>query len=214
MGESVSAEAEAIERLVSGALGVDLAVVVAREPALDQELSDGERDRLAGFATHARQDEWRLGRAALKGALRAIGETPDTAGIELPHRRLSLTHSGGVAIATATRDARAGRIGVDLEVDRAPRMAMARFFLQPSEQAWLCALPEGERARALLRLWTIKEAVFKADRDNASATLRDYRLDSPGESPGEAVRGEARFAYVDTTWERGSLAVAVQGDGR
>jgi phosphopantetheinyl transferase len=210
----VSAQAEAIERLVSGALGVEVAVVVAREPAPAEDLTAPERARLAAFPTQARQDEWRLGRAALKGALRAIGETPDTAAIELPHRRVSLTHSGGVAIATATRDASAGRIGVDLEVDRAPRMAMARFFLQPREEAWVCALPASERARALLRLWTIKEAVFKADPGNASATLRDYRLDSPGESPGGAARGGARFAYVETTWERGSLAVAVQGDER
>lgn len=210
----MTAPAIAIEALVCRALGVDVTVVVAREPTRDRELTGGERDRVARFATQARREEWRLGRTALKSALRAIGEPEDTTAVKLPHPRVSLTHSGGVAIATAAKDPALGGIGVNLEVNRAPRMAGAPFFLGTDEETWVRALPERQRARALLRLWTIKEAAFKADRDNASATLRDYRLVSPGASRGEAERGRARFAYVATRWGNGSLAVAVHRGGR
>jgi phosphopantetheinyl transferase len=206
--------AVAIEALVSRALGVEMAVVVAQAPARDGELTRGERARVAGFATQARREEWLLGRAALKSALRAIGEADDTAAIELPHPRVSLTHSGGVAIAAAAKDPATGGIGVDLEVGRSPRLAGARFFLGAEEESWVRALPEVRHAHALLRLWTIKEAAFKADRKNASATLRDYRVVSPGDSRGEAERGSTRFAYVDTSWGNGSLAVAVHRGGQ
>src|SRR5215510_1882252 len=83
-----------LAELVSRELGVPLLFWVTRTPAPVGELSPGEAERLASLTTEARRDEWRLGRAALKAALRAIGESDDTMRVELPHARLSLTHSG------------------------------------------------------------------------------------------------------------------------
>jgi 4'-phosphopantetheinyl transferase len=59
--------------------------------------------------------------------------------------------------------ARVGRIGVDLEALRPSSTleAAADLFL-PTERAWVAGLPEPLRWRALLALWTAKEAVLKA----------------------------------------------------
>ena len=54
--------------------------------------------------------------------------------------------------------------GIDLERLRAHPKALpiARRYFSPEETAWLAALPEAERDRAFLELWTAKEAVLKA----------------------------------------------------
>jgi hypothetical protein len=59
--------------------------------------------------------------------------------------------------------ARHGRIGVDLEalLPSTALDAAADLFL-PSERAWAESLPAPLRWRALLTLWTAKEAVLKA----------------------------------------------------
>jgi 4'-phosphopantetheinyl transferase EntD len=203
--------------LVSHELGVPLLFRVARTPAPIGELSPGEAERVALLTTEARKTEWRLGRAALKAALRAIGESDDTTGVELPHARLSLTHSGPVAVAAASTAAGVDGLGVDLEIERTPRPAMARFFLDDSECAWLEAQPEATRASHLVRLWSIKEAVFKADLANASTTLRDYRIADPSAPRGAASRETEAdplvFAYMTACFEGATLAVSVRRRG-
>lgn len=72
---------------------------------------------------------------------------------------ISLSHADGLAaimVATAP-------CGVDIERPRATdTAAVARRYFAPAEQAWLAALPEGARADAFFRLWTLKEAGAKA----------------------------------------------------
>jgi phosphopantetheinyl transferase len=87
----------------------------------------------------------------------------------MPHPRLSLSHSGDLAVAVGLREAYAAGVGVDLERDRDVPPRAARFFLSESEDR-----PADQRL--LLELWTVKEAVFKADLDNAGRLLRDYRV--------------------------------------
>jgi non-ribosomal peptide synthetase-like protein len=56
-----------------------------------------------------------------------------------------------------------GRIGVDLEpLESSPALEAASEMLLPAERAWAEGLPEPARWRALLSLWTAKEAVLKA----------------------------------------------------
>jgi 4'-phosphopantetheinyl transferase EntD len=189
---------------LSNGLGVHVLVAVAREPAPDDALSAAERARLETFATDARRTEWRLGRAALKAVLRATGASGETAGVVLPHPSLSLTHSGGIAVAVALEDAGAAGVGVDLERERAPRTAMARFFLSEDEEAHA-------RPADLLRLWTIKEAVFKADLENAGTTYRHYAVGFPaarGAASRESNGSAIRFAYATAELDGGPLCVA------
>jgi phosphopantetheinyl transferase (holo-ACP synthase) len=197
---------------ISRDLGVGVRLSMATAPLPTTALSMAEMARLAELPGRARQDEWRRGRAALKDALRSIGEPEDTARLALPHRLVSLTHSGQVAVAVAATDGATLGVGVDLEMDRAPRLESARFFLTAAEQAWLHAQPEASRRAHIVRLWTVKESLFKADADNASAALHDYCVDDPAVMVGGATRGapssSGTFTYATRRFDGGTLTVA------
>jgi 4'-phosphopantetheinyl transferase len=111
----------------------------------------------------------------------------------------NLAHSEDRALIAVSRDS---RIGVDLEaIDHESRLPeLARSIAAPAELAQLAGLAdEAARSRALLRLWTAKEAFLKAigtglqiapGRLEVSASVREgsYELgtvrwiDSPGVS--------------------------------
>ena len=201
-----------LSEAVSRALGAKVTLAIATEPAPMTALTFAEVTRVSALATQARREEWRLGRAALKAALRAVGEVDDTGPLEFPHARLSLTHSGSTAVAVVTPHGELAGIGVDLEMDRAPRLEAARFFLTDDEQQWLRAQKIDERRAHIVRLWTIKEAVFKADPENGSSVLRDYAVARPESTWGMATRNHGdrvlRFTYVSERLEGGTLSVA------
>lgn len=74
----------------------------------------------------------------------------------------NLAHSEDRALIAVSRDS---RIGVDLEaIGHEPRLPeLARSIAAPTELAQLAGLPdEAARSRALLRIWTAKEAFLKA----------------------------------------------------
>jgi 4'-phosphopantetheinyl transferase EntD len=194
-----------LARRISDGLRARVLVAVAREPAREDELSRAERARLESFTTSARRAEWRLGRAALKAVMRATGASEDTASLALPHPSVSLTHSGGIAVAVALPEGGAG-VGIDFESERAPRASMARFFLSDDERT-------SARPVDLLPLWTIKEAVFKADLENEGTTYRDYSVGTPaarGEASRATGRAPIRFAYATTELEGRPLCVAMR----
>ncbi len=134
----------------------------------------------------ARRAERRRGRAAL----RALGPQPGPAWRGRSHPCRSLTHAGGIAIAAGVADPAVHGIGVDLELRAGIAAAAARFYLKPAE----AALARSDRER--LRLWTVKEAVFKADPANAGRWLFDYALPAPA-----AWRGVATAAGSDLSFE-------------
>jgi hypothetical protein len=183
------------------ALGTDCLAAVSRRPAPD--LSPGEL-AAAGKLGGVRREDWLRGRDALKAVLAAEDVGLDTSKIAFPHRRYSITHAGGVAVAVATG---APGTGADLET-RAPSLAAARRFLSEREFA-------GARGRAAWqRLWTVKEACFKADLANAGVVMTAYEADDPAARAGTARRrgSDARFRYVSLRTLGGWLSVAVRQD--
>lgn len=193
----------------SGLLGVPIRLAAARRPLRPSALTAGEAARWRALPPGPRRNDWLLGRTALR---RLLGPgDPDTSGLSFPHRRWSLTHAGGVAFAVAC-DTPVGGVGIDFEPARTtvdPRAG--RFFLRPAEQDWLAALPQRRRARALLRLWTAKEALYKATPDNGGALLGDYRLADPGAACGQASGpGAGTLHYVVVALDAGPLSVAVR----
>lgn len=189
------------EAELSGLLGIRLQLAWATEPLSPTALTGGEAAQWQSRAPGPRRQDWLLGRAALRAVL---GDGGDTSELVFPHPALSLAHAGGVAVAVRS-DARLRGIGVDFEPRRPdvdPRAA--RFFLSRLEQA------AGQGTETLLRLWTIKEALYKATPDNQACLLVDFELADPTAAAGDALgpRGEAlRYAAVDVP--AGHLAVAV-----
>lgn len=110
----------------------------------------------------------RAGRAALRVAAALAGLPGDPARYRFPHPRASVSHTERAGAAAVLLDGPARGVGVDLEHDRPVRPGMARFYLS-----------DAEVTSDLLRLWTVKEAMFKADLDNAARMLRDYRAADP-----------------------------------
>jgi 4'-phosphopantetheinyl transferase EntD len=146
------------------ALGRPLRLAAAAEKA--DVLSPGERAALQGLKAERRRDSWLRGRAALKALLGDI----DTSTLRFPHPELSLTHTEDVAVAVACEGA-AG-VGVDLEL-RTPSERAARRFLSEAEFA------AAGGSDGWLRLWTVKEACFKADLQNKGRTILEYAVQDP-----------------------------------
>ena len=165
--------------------------------------------QLARLVHAPRRAVWLLGRAALKDLLAQLDLPADTSGITFPHPRLSLSHSEGCAVAIGTRDEQINGIGVDLELRAGPRPEAMRFFLAPSEREWVESSPE--RNERLLRLWTIKEALYKAFAENHDTSFRDYILADPAADAGRAelaTEYRAAFCYASFAIDGGFLSVA------
>jgi 4'-phosphopantetheinyl transferase EntD len=182
---------------------------VEREPIAVDKLSPAEREELVGMTSPARRESWLKGRAALKRLAAAIGVGEDTSALSFPHPRISLTHSELWAVAIGLNSPKLDGLGVDLELKSQPKPETARRFLNPSEMVWLRRMDESEHPRALHRLWTVKEAIFKADPENRDRTLKDYALADPGFVAGRARRGARLFHYASFEVPEGFLSVAV-----
>ena len=180
-----------------------------RELLSEDRLTPGERAILAGLTAPSRRESWLRGRAALKRLQAAIGGSEDTSTLKFPHPKVSLTHSEAWAIAVGSASPKLLGIGVDLEVKGIPKPETARRFLNPAELVWLRRMDEGDRPKMLHRLWTVKEATFKADPENPGKTLRDYGLADPGYVAGKARRAERVFYYASFEVPDGFLSVAV-----
>jgi 4'-phosphopantetheinyl transferase len=151
--------------------------------ALAATLSPAERARSARFGRPELRDRYIVGRATLRILLGArLGRAPADVEIGRGARGrpyavdsgaldFNVSHTGAVALFAFT----AGRrIGVDIEHDERQLNVdgIVRKFMAPDEQTALAELVPEARRRALLRLWTCKEAMSKATGDALSAPFR------------------------------------------
>ena len=107
-------------------------------------------------------------------------------------------------------------VGVDAEPLRPASPRTARFFLDEREQALLNSTAPDTRAVEQVRLWTTKEALFKADPANNDRVLRDYHLPRPEahagcgwRDPGVEGRDDLGFGYINRTVAGVQLTVAL-----
>jgi phosphopantetheinyl transferase len=191
-------------------LGLDLQFDIANGQRPAAALSRAEQKHYASLRNTARAQSWLLGRAALKSLRRRIDGCADIDALSFPNARFSLTHSGEVALAVAEPSGVLEGIGIDLELGTRMQAASARFFLTAREQQWLCSQARERWPHHLLRLWCIKEAVFKANPGNTGTTLMDHELDAPGEAQGEARACTGRrMEYASWCESRTCIALAV-----
>jgi acyl carrier protein/4'-phosphopantetheinyl transferase EntD len=173
-------------------------------------MTAGEAAR-AGAFTGRRRWEFLTSRWALRVVVGLLGEDHDTNLYSFPHPRFSITHGpSGVVAAGAVSSTTAG-VGVDLEPDRAVDARTTRFFLTEPERSWLAAVPSQAYPAEHLRLWTVKEAVFKSDPANRTTVLCDYTSVHPPTWQGRAWRRGSpyRFGYSCGRLRSTQLAVAV-----
>ncbi|WP_204802340.1 4'-phosphopantetheinyl transferase superfamily protein [Mycobacterium riyadhense] len=169
---------------------ITLLATTTTRPLDPAVLTADESARLATLAGEQQRRQWLTSRRALRLLLGLAGLPPETARYTFPHPRISLSHTERVGAAAVVVDPThlVTGVGIDVEPDRDADPRAARFFLDRRAQAWLATLPIAERRRQQVSLWTVKEALFKADMNNERATLRDYALVDPTAATGCAVR--------------------------
>ena len=162
-------------------------------------------EQRAGFLASRRARHLALGVAGSDGA-------PDGG-------RVSIAHTGGLgacAVALSPIPAGLAGVGVDVEPPRRASPRTARFFLDDREQALLRSAPAPTRSAEHVRLWTTKEAMFKADPASAAHVLTDYHLRTPQAHQGSGWRDcaggqgpDLGFGYISRTVAGVQLTVAL-----
>lgn len=196
---------------------VGVLLAVSDVPLDLMQLTAREHGAYAKLASSSRRRTWLCGRRALRRALAACGYPADTWLYRFPGPVASVSHSGGTSVAAvAVPRSPVTGVGVDIELGRSADPQIGRFFLTVPELRWLAALPLANQGPAVLRLWTVKEALFKADAANTGTMLPDYATASPScyrggaSRTGPAVRAApAQFHYVSLAVRHGFLTIAV-----
>lgn len=189
-----------------------VSLYAAAQPAEFDTLVPAEREVAQRLGGRARA-EFLRGRAALKGCLGALGLNTDTSILKMPHRNLSLTHAANVAVAAYTAANQVIGVGVDYEPHGPIAGRLARFFL--TERELQGRIDEPQHGDALLRVWTVKEALFKATHDNDALTVRDYEAHDVWAWQGSASllpRPDTILRYI-TMSVLGGLPVGRRGPG-
>lgn len=185
---------EEIGLVVSSALGVSIDLVVENytDPVLSRRRSRHVLSRLMRRTHNAGRE--------------------DAAGLKMPHPRYSLSHCLTTVVAVANRLTHAIGIGVDIEYGRMMNPGAAKFFMTEREQQ---IMSQGNHAGSdLLRLWTVKEAVFKADLDNhCNFWFFDYETQDVQAWTGIASKVNSyerrRFRYTSVPYRDGFLTIAI-----
>ena len=152
-------------------------------------LDDAERQRAARFVFARNRIEFVAAHALLRAALASAFGVPSQAwrfvagahgkpaawigGAPAP-LSFNLSHTTGmVGLAASAGSDR--ELGFDLEnLARNIDLKVADRYFTPQEVAWLAALPEAERPRGFLRLWTLKEAFIKATGKGLTQDLASF----------------------------------------
>jgi phosphopantetheinyl transferase len=138
-----------------------------------------------------RYKSWLYGRSALKNLLSNLNLDMDTSRLTFPNSRFSLSHCVNLAVAAGllTEQKSIDGVGVDLELNRSVTDMHTKFYLSRIERR--SALDNDDR----IRLWTIKEALFKADPDNQYTVLGHYEIEDPSLLQGKAKNHRGRSFY-------------------
>lgn len=120
----------------------------------------------------------------------------------------SVTHAGDSVFALAVKAGGIAGVGIDFEPWRVLDQRHQRLMLTAREAATLGQAS----ARDLLRIWTVKEACFKADVNGQQRWVTSYALDHPARKSGTAQvrngRRLHRFRYISMEVPGGMLSVA------
>ena len=117
---------------------------------------------------------------------------PELDGAHRNALRFNWSHSGGRALVAIARSVQPG-IDLEYRLRRNARdvLALAQRFFAPQEALALAALPTEQQGVAFLRLWTIKEAVLKAEGRGLAYGLHRVVVDLGAPVPTLELVGDA-----------------------
>lgn len=169
-------------------LGLNCKFAIVDYCLLEQDLTETQKAKFSQIKNTPKVFSWLKGKAALRELL---GENNNLN--FFPHSKISLTHSGNYALAIQALDQKIQGIGLDFEKNRILRKKAAKFFLSQNEINWLNELPEEKISKNLLRLWTVKEALFKADLNQTK--FNNYFIENPQNLIGTALKHNSKEVY-------------------
>jgi 4'-phosphopantetheinyl transferase EntD len=179
----------------------------ARAPLAEHLLDSADRQRLASFTTTDRKNQWLRGRRALSAVAAKLDIETRLSALNPPCPGISLTHNGRISIAAGISTAQG--IGIDFESWRQIEPAMMRWFLTETEQNQLLVPSNFTR----LRLWSVKQALFKASSANQGLLLTDFKIDEVAVMTGHArncSRGNSELRYTSFMLRQGLLSIAIE----
>ena len=173
------------------AVGAQLVIALAADRGgpfgtLLSWLKPGERVASRAQPTRRRRRQFALGRLAARAALASEAEIeagPGGAPCVLGTGRVSIAHSGRLAVAAAWRASACRRFGVDLEKVRASEVGVSEYAFSRSERNLIASAGRSSGLSA----WVAKEAAWKAMRLPPSAGPQAARIRARDLRRGSAV---------------------------
>ncbi len=183
------------------AIPEEIELVIADAPLPKEALNPAERAQYSSLSFSHRREQWLKGRQAL----RRLGERrnhQDLGSHSLPHdwEKVSLTYNAGRAIAASCRKPCEG-FGIDAESLRHVCPRLAGLFLTAEE--WDMAQSHCLEDSDFVRLWTVKEALYKASSGKDASGglwLRHYKLKDLRSLRGEATRRDGLILSYQSLW--------------
>lgn len=188
-------------------LNAPVSLASARAPLAEDQLDSTTRQRLASFTTTARRNQWLRGRSALMAIAAKLDIEPRLAALNPPCPGISLTHGDKISIAAGISPAQG--IGIDFESWRQIQTGLLGCFLTKAEQAQLTVPSNFTR----LRLWTVKQALFKASGANRELRLTDFEIDAVAETTSRARncnRANSELRCTSFMLRQGLLSIAIE----
>ena len=166
-------------------------VLLSFSSVYPEKLSRNEKRQAEQLSNLPRYRSWMYGRSALKTLLLNLNLDLETSQLEFPNKRISLSHCSNVSVAAGfiTKDESIEGIGVDIELTRIVSDSHAKFYLSSKERK----ITRNNDDR--IRLWTVKEALFKADQNNKNKVLSDFKIKNPKLHRGKAQNNAGNLFY-------------------
>jgi phosphopantetheinyl transferase len=188
-------------------LKAPVSLASARAPLAEDQLDFTTRQRLTGFTTAERRNQWLRGRSALMAIAAKLDIEPRLAALNPPCPGISLTHGERISIAAGISPAQG--IGIYFGSWRQIEASLLRCFLTEAEQEQLTVQSNFTR----LRLWTVKQALFKASAVNRGLRLTDFEIDEVAEITGRArncSRANSQLRCTSFMLRQGLLSIAIE----
>jgi len=166
-------------------------LIIAFSGKNENHLTPVELNKCKYAQNSSRFFDWVRGRCALKRVITSLNKDLDLAKVSFPHPFLSLSHTKDCAVAIGILNSgnAVKGIGIDLELDRKVSTKHMKFYLNDFESDLKINNDD------MLRLWTVKEALFKADRNNDSNVLKDYIVKNSKTLSGKATNKKGHSFY-------------------
>ncbi|QBY02950.1 4'-phosphopantetheinyl transferase superfamily protein [Thalassotalea sp. HSM 43] len=187
-------------------------IVSETRPVLVSDLYPGEIAQLQQKSTAAARHQWCVSRRALKQVMTKMSgiHNPDTSSLVFPNSIFSLSHSSKMSVACCALDAKG--VGIDFEPWHSVSQNSWRWFLTANEVKQMQSLCIPKQWRQSIRLWSIKEALYKATPSRYQTAFIDYLLRPACNHTGVAIHKKwqtLQFQYRHYDLQDGALALAV-----